>query len=103
MSDSDPKTLFWRWVKVSTAGWLLGLVIVIALSLLWEVFGGSAQFMVGIGIGAGVGFAQGRVLSGWIGSYRPWMLASTLGMGAPFVAGDGLQAAGVSFPYSLPL
>jgi len=103
MSRTEPNALFWRWVRATTMGWLLGLAIVISLSTVWEVFGGGVQFVVGVGIGAGVGFAQGRVLSAWIGSYRPWLLASTVGMGAPFVVGDVVQAAGVPFPYSLPL
>ena len=52
-----------RWVKATTLGWLLGLVIMFALIALWSPFGDGAEFMVGIGIGAGVGLMQSRVLA----------------------------------------
>jgi len=84
-------------------GWLLGFVLVIVLAIAWDVIGGGAQFMIGIGMGAGVGLAQGRVARGWLQAPRQWVGASVIGMGGPFVLGDLLSATGVDFPYSLPI
>ncbi|MCA9727024.1 MAG: hypothetical protein KC729_05020 [Candidatus Eisenbacteria bacterium] len=92
---------FWQWVRATTLGWLLGFVLVIVLSLVWELFGG-VQFMVGAGIGAGVGYLQGRALASVLGRSYRWMVASTVGMGAPFLLTDVLHLAGLGLPYSLP-
>lgn len=96
--------LYWRWVRATTLGWLLGLILVIAISLLGDVVGMSgAQFIVGVGIGAGVGYAQSRFLSAWLSSSRRWLVASTVGMGSLFVLHDIARAFGLNFFYSLPL
>lgn len=95
--------LFWRWVVASSLGWIIGLIVVIAIGLAWGLLGGEAQFMVGIGIGAGVGYTQGRALSAWLGAPYRWMMASTVGMGTLFVLHDSVSAIGLAVPYSLPL
>ena len=80
----DPFT-FNRWVKATTLGWLIGFVLVVVLAIAWDQIGGRAQFMVGVGMGAGVGFMQARVLGECIESAGRWIWATTLGMGLPFV------------------
>ena len=94
---------FRRWIKATTLGWLLGFVLVVILAMLWDLLGGGAQFMVGIGMGAGVGFMQARVLDNSMGIGRRWMLVTTLGMGIPFLLWDVATRTGLSIPVSLPL
>jgi len=107
MTD-EPRTLDdfrYRWIRSSGLGWLLGLIVTIALALLGDFIAsgeGGSQFMVGVGIGLGVGYAQGRTLHAWLGTSRGWIVASTVGMGAPFVAHDVAALAGTTVPYSLP-
>lgn len=59
--------------------------------------------MVGVGMGAGVGYAQWRLARHWFDADRQWVWASVIGMGTPFVLGDIVAAVGVQVPYSLAL
>jgi len=90
-----------RWVGANVVGWLLGFVLVVVLAEAWEFIGGGAQFMVGAGMGAGVGVLQGRVIGPWVTSSRQWFLASTIGMGAPFLLWDVGVGLGMNWPLSL--
>ena len=63
--SSEP-TAFHRWVRATTLGWLLGFVLVVVLSIAWDQIGGGAQFIVGVGMGAGVGIMQARVVGEWV-------------------------------------
>jgi len=95
--------LFGRWLRFTFFGWLLGFVLIVLLVLVWDLFGGSAQVMVGVGMGAGVGFLQGRAARSWHNSPWRWCMTSMIGMGSLFVLHDVLGLAGVGLPYSLPL
>ncbi len=95
--------LFSHWLRASALGWLLGIGLVLGLALLWDLFGGEAQFMVGLGMGTGVGYLQARVLRNWIRSWGRWWVATVIGMGAPFVLHDFLRLSSVQIPASLPL
>jgi hypothetical protein len=97
------ENLFWRWVGATTLGWLLGFFALLALASLADLVGFHGQFMVGVGIGAGVGFLQGRTLSPWVGRPMRWMMATMIGFGGLFVLHDVVRATGAGFPYSLPL
>jgi len=101
MSQSERSRLR-SWIRATTLGWLLGFVLVVALAMIWDMIGGGAQLMVGLGMGAGVGYTQGRVSRAWAGRTRPWFWASTVGMGLPFLLWDLSSAAGVQAPFSLP-
>jgi hypothetical protein len=94
-------SLIGSWMMSCAWGWMLGLVLVVALAAIWDLFGGGAQFMVGIGVGAGVGFAQGRVVSRYGVGARAWLIASVAGAGLPFVAAD-LLAHFAGWPFLLP-
>lgn len=72
-STQSNRRLFTRWVRATFLGWLLGFVVVIVLALAWDMIGGGAQFMVGVGIGAGVGYMQSRVVGEWADSPRRWL------------------------------
>jgi len=95
--------LIGRWVWVTSLGWFAGFVLIVALAMLWDLVGGGAEFMVGVGMGAGVGLVQGFFLRRWIGSPVRWTVATTTGVGILFVAHDLLSALGFDAPYSLPL
>lgn len=92
-----------RWVVANSAGWLIGFLLVIVLALLFDLVGGGVQFIVGVGMGAGVGYRQGRFLEPWVDSVRLWVLASTAGMAVPFVLWDVGALSGLGTPFSLPL
>ena len=102
-SRETDRRLFTRWVRATFVGWWLGFILVVVGSVLANSVGGGAQFMVGLGMGAGVGYAQGRVARDWLGRLRPWMAASMVGMGAPFAVRDLASAIGFALPYSLTI
>ena len=92
-----------RWIRATSLGWLLGFGLVIVLAMAWNMVGGGAQFMVGVGMGTGVGYMQSRVIGEWVDSGRAWMWASIIGMGAPFVMWDIGAVIGIESLFSLPL
>lgn len=96
---------FRSWVKATTFGWWLGFVVVVVLVLALDVVAnvGGVQFVVGVGMGAGVGYIQGRWMNRWLGTGHQWFLASTVGIGGPFVVGDAARALGIDIPFSLAL
>ena len=92
---------FIRWVRATFAGYLLGFVLIILGGIAGDLIGmPESQFIVGVGMGAGVGFAQGRMARKWLGATRHWALASFIGLGVPFVMFD-LVTAGLSGSYNL--
>jgi len=96
-------TAFHRWVKATTLGWLLGFVLVVVFSIASDQIGGGAQFIVGVGMGGGVGFMQARVVGEWVEPTRRWIWATTIGMGLPFLLWDLSVAVGIKAFFSLPL
>lgn len=101
--DATEARLFKRWLRSTALGWLLGLGVVVALAAVWGLFGGNGQFMIGVGMGGGVGYLQSRILKDWMSPSWLWWFASTAGMGVLFVAHDLFALADIQVPYSLPL
>ena len=98
------RQLFTAWLLASFAGWLLGLGLVLAGALLGDLLGsGGARFILGVGMGTGVGYMQGRIVKQLYDEAGPWLWASFVGIGAPFFITDLLAAAWTSLPYALPL
>lgn len=95
--------VFNRWLKATTLGWLLGFVLVVVLAITWDQVGGGAQFMVGIGMGTGVGFAQARIVGEWMGRPGRWILSTTVGMGVPFLLWDISALLGRDAFFTLPV
>ncbi len=92
-----------RWILSTFLGWLIGIAAVIVLAMLWDSLGiGTAQFMVGLGMGTGVGIMQSRQLRPWLGNPWPWIYASVIGMSVPFILADVISALG-GLPFMLPL
>jgi len=99
-------SFFAAWVRGTFAGWLLGFVLVVLAAIGGDLIGveeGDSQFMVGIAMGVGVGYAQGRVGRKWFGAASRWTWASTIGLGVPFVVWDLVSAIWSEYSFSLPL
>ena len=95
-----------RWTKFTFLGWFVGIFLLIGLSALLDSIGiEKFQFYVGVGLGAGVGFFQWRVLKKSMGTNPQWFWSSVLGMGIPFLIFDLVsQFSGHSLgDYNLPL
>ncbi|MCP4584125.1 MAG: hypothetical protein GY839_21135 [candidate division Zixibacteria bacterium] len=57
----------------------------------------GSDFIIGIGMGAGVGYAQGRIARQWLGTIWPWMWATVIGLGAPLLVEDLIAVAWSEF------
>ena len=91
-----------QWIKVTFWGWVLGVFLLIFLSSILDACGiENMQFYIGIGMGAGVGFTQWRLLKKYWMMSIAWFYFSILGMGLPFLILDFVMDKGVV--YKLPL
>ena len=80
-------SFFRRWLVASFWGWLIGFAVIVGLAVGIEAVGlPNTNLMIGFGIGAGVGFMQGRVAKKWFSATNNWMWTSTIGMTIPFLA-----------------
>jgi hypothetical protein len=95
--------LLQRWIVANFLGWMMGFVLVIGLAVLSDLMGGTVQFIVGVGMGAGVGYMQGRFLRPWVDSVGLWVLSSTVGLAAPFALWDVATPLGFGSLFSLPV
>lgn len=96
------RELFVLWLRATWLGWLLGIPLIIVLALIGEAAGvGGAQFLVGVGMGAGVGFMQNRVIRKILDRRISWLWSTVVGLGLPFLATDVSKLAGWNLPYSL--
>lgn len=102
-SSAGEAKVFIRWVKATTLGWLLGFVLVVVLAVVWDQVGGGAQFMVGMGMGAGVALGQARIVEEEVGWPGRWIWSTTFGMGIPFLVWDLGAVLGADEFFSLPL
>lgn len=94
--------VFAQWVRATWAGWLLGIPIIAVLALLGEAAGiGGSQFIVGAGMGAGIGLMQGRRIRGLLHRFGPWFWSCTVGLALPFLAVDIGMATGWVTTFSL--
>lgn len=83
-----------HWILASFFGWLLGFVLLIGLVLAGESAGlPGSQFIVGLAMGAGVGYGQWRILRNITGTGAGWVISSALGMTGGFLL----------YEYGLPL
>ncbi|RMG44634.1 MAG: hypothetical protein D6718_09615 [Acidobacteria bacterium] len=100
------REFFKRWVGATFAGWLLGFVFIVLAAAGGDLIGvgdGESQFIVGIAMGAGVGYAQGRVMRRRLDVTWGWVWASAIGLGVPVGAFDIATAVwGESWP-SIPI
>ncbi|MFQ5748655.1 MAG: hypothetical protein ACE5H3_04260 [Planctomycetota bacterium] len=87
----EGRRLLTGWVRATFLGWLLGVVLVVLAAMGGDWIGNGeedSQWVVGLGMGAGVGFAQGRVARRWLEGARHWVWTTLLGMALPFAVFD---------------
>lgn len=86
---STVRPRFPSWVRATSLGWLLGVPLVVVFALGGEVVGiGGVQVLVGLGMGAGVGLIQARVLKSSVERSWTWVLVTTGGLALPFLLTD---------------
>ncbi|HUE83024.1 MAG TPA: hypothetical protein VMM84_12995 [Pyrinomonadaceae bacterium] len=96
--------LLLQWIRATFVGWILGIPLIIVLALVGEAAGiGGAQVIVGVGMGAGVGLMQGRIMRTMLGKLGPWVWSSVVGLGLPFFMADIAGVVRWDSPYSLYL
>src|SRR5690606_16272451 len=75
--DMNPRT----WVSATFAGWTVGFVLALACIVAAESAGlRETQFPLALGMGAGVGIAQGRLLAPWFSGRWAWATATAAGL-----------------------
>lgn len=78
-----------RWTNATFIGWLLGVFLILLLSSILDAAGiQHMQFYLGIGMGAGVGFAQWWMTRKMLELDTRWIWASLFGMGGSFIFFD---------------
>lgn len=80
-----------RWVLATGWGWIVGVLLLLAIAALGERLHLEGQWPVGMGMGLGVGFAQWRVARRWFGADASWLWATVAGLTLPFIAADLLS------------
>jgi hypothetical protein len=84
-----------RWTRATWAGWALGVPAIALFALAGEAVGiGGAQWLVGAGMGAGLGLMQARALRGIIDRPSAWFWSCVGALTAPFLAIDAANLAG---------
>lgn len=98
---SAPLTLA-RWTRVTLLGWLLGVPLIALMATAGELLEiESAQFLVGAGMGLGVGWMQGRVLRESLGGAWRWAIVTMLVLAIPFAFFDVAKLRDWDIGYSL--
>jgi hypothetical protein len=91
-----------RWIRSTWIGWLIGVPLIVIFALLGEMLGiGGSQGLVGLGMGAGVGWMQRRVLAPVLDRSIRWLWATMIGLSIPFVGYDLLRLMNVEMAFSL--
>lgn len=100
----DKRQVFYKWVRATWTGWVLGIPFIIALALVAEAAGiGGAQVPVGLGMGTGIGLMQARAIRSVGPKAALWFWSCVIGLGVPFLATDIANAAGYEVTFSLYL
>lgn len=106
MNENQPPPCVAKWTFYTFMGWFTGIVFMLALASFLDSIGiEKFQFFIGVGLGAGVGFFQWRLLKAHLGVSTQWVWSSVLGMGIPFLLFDliSLYSAKSLGAYYLPL
>lgn len=102
-STSTEKSRLILWVAANSAGWVLGIVVVVMLGEVAESIHIGDAVYLGLGMGWTVGAAQWLAGRKWFGATSRWMWASTIGMTVPFLFADlALMQNGGLSKYVLP-
>jgi hypothetical protein len=98
MSQESQKQLTQnRWIWLTTAGWFIGILLVVGFAMPGEIIlhakdesGGHAA--VGLGMGTGVGLMQWVVLRRYLESVQKWLWFSIFGFTLSYVSFDLIAA-----------
>jgi len=91
MDQIHPTTLTKsKWLWYTTAGWFTGFVFSLLIGLPLEAIGIGNQSMIGIGMGAGVGLLQARLVRRYGISAKDWFWTTFSGMSIPYITYDVL-------------
>lgn len=98
MNQKSPNQLTQnRWIWLTTAGWFIGIILVVGFAMLGEIIlhtkdesGGQAA--VGIGMGTGVGLMQWVILRKYWKSVQKWLWFSIIGFTLSYVSFDLIAA-----------
>lgn len=103
-SISADQSFYARWVRATFLGWLLGFAFILIGAIIGDLLGGGGgESIIGLGMGTGVGYTQGRILSRWQVPKNKWMWSSMAGMGIPFVVSDIVYVVWGEFSITLPI
>jgi len=91
-----------RWVRGTFAGWTAGFFLAILFIVVVDALGIlQMQSPLALGMGVGVGLAQARLLGPLVSRRALWVLATALGLAAPFLVGDLAQLVDRPVPFNL--
>lgn len=80
------------WVQSTFLGWILGFILTSVLAGGFDLIGiENVQFVLGVGMGAGVGFMQWLMFRRVFLIHKKWIWFSTLGLTIPFLFFDLLN------------
>lgn len=81
-----------KWIIATSVGWLIGVILVILFAMAFEGLGiHNMQFFMGLGLGAGIGYMQWRMLGKWLGMGAEWLWLTITGLTLPFLSIDLLK------------
>lgn len=98
---------FWRrWVLATTIGWVVGIVAAfiaahLVVQIVYPVLGYESNLVVGLCLGAVVGYVQRRFAPNPITASGWWILSTSIGMGIPFVVVEIARAIWSGIPLGL--
>ncbi len=89
MNPESPQNLTrLKWVWINFIAWFAGFACTMSLMFPYEALGIGNQSAIGLGMGAGVGFVQGRFLKRYQFSAKTWFWASFIGLSIPYLLYD---------------
>lgn len=110
MTTSSKRLTMKRWILFTTYGWFIGILLVVGLALIAELLikmdeGSGGQAVVGIGMGAGVGFMHWMATRKYLSAASGLFVYSLTGFALAFIARDlidGLLNIPVSVEITIP-
>ena len=98
--DQGGRRFITHWVSVTFGGYLLGFALTMLGLIAGDLFGLPTVFqsVIGLGMGAGVGFAQRRLAKQALGAAKHWVWTTAVGLWAGFLVFDIIEVAGGELP-----